>query len=70
MIYKIPDFDLGWLIFWGLNDIESFDAAFFTGTSPKAIAISNIGDLKFDVQNNLMNKVIGLFDDLIEDYLK
>ncbi len=53
-----------------VNDIESFDAAFFTGTSPKAIAISNIGDLKFDVQNNLMNKVIGIFDDLIEDYLK
>lgn len=50
--------------------INEFEATFFTNTSVKAIAISNIGALKYKADHPLLVKVIGLFEERINDYLK
>lgn len=51
------------------NEIAEFDAAFYTGTSPNVLPISNIGDIQFNPQLALMQKMISLFDKLIEEHL-
>ncbi len=51
------------------EEINQFDAAFFTGTSPKVLPILNIGDATFNPQLPLMKKLVSLFDQLIEEHL-
>ena len=52
-----------------VSELESFDAAFFTGTSPKVLPIANIDSLKFDVSNPALLKIMQSFDEKIKQYL-
>ena len=48
------------------DSLEFFDAAFITGTSPKVLPICSVEDLKFDVNNELLRKIMSLYDDEIK----
>jgi len=48
------------------DNISSFDAAFISGTSPKILPISYINNIKFNVKNVTLQKLISEFNKLIE----
>lgn len=50
-----------------VDDISSFNAAFITGTSINVLPISMINDMRFDVDNRLLRRLIKLFE---EDFKK
>ena len=52
------------------EDFKDFDAAFISGTSPKILPISYVNDIKLNVENELMRKLIKEFDRQIELYVK
>ena len=52
-----------------LDDLPHFHAAFITGTSPKILPISQIGEGKFDPQNQLVQRLRKKYDELISDYM-
>lgn len=52
------------------KDIKDFDAMFISGTSPKILPISLVDDMKFNVENNLMQKLIREFNKEIELYVE
>lgn len=52
------------------EELKDFDAAFISGTSPKILPISNVNDIKLNVENELMRKLIKEFDREIELYVK
>jgi len=52
------------------DDIGNYEAAFYTGTSPNVLPISRIGNINYNPQLALMQKMVSLFDVLIEEHLK
>jgi branched-chain amino acid aminotransferase len=52
-----------------LDDLLHFQAAFITGTSPKILPISQIGEGKFNPQNHLVKRLRKKYDELIQDYI-
>jgi len=52
------------------EDLPSFNAAFFTGTSPKILPISNIGNIKFKPQTPTLLKLMRALDKKIDVYLQ
>lgn len=52
------------------NTIANFEASFFTNTTAKAIAISNIGEIKYKADHPLLVKVLNLFEERINNYLE
>ena len=52
------------------KSISDYEACFFTNTTAKAIAISNIGEIKYNSQHPLLVKVLDLFEERIKDYLR
>lgn len=52
-----------------LNDLNDFDAAFITGTSPKILPIKKIGGLTFNPQNEIVRQLMKSYDVLIDEYL-
>jgi len=53
-----------------VNHLTKFNAAFFTGTSPKVLPVKSIGQLNFDPGNDLLKRLIKLYDDEIKRYIK
>lgn len=51
------------------NSIDKYQAAFFSGTSPKVLPISAINNIKYNVQHPLMRKIMHLYDDMITEYI-
>lgn len=51
-----------------LNDLPHFQAVFITGTSPKILPVSQIGEYRFDPQNPLVRLLRKKYDELISDY--
>lgn len=54
----------------GLNEIERFQAAFITGTSPKILPISSIGNVTFDPENQTLDLLRNAYDAMIEEYVR
>lgn len=52
-----------------LDDLSHFQAAFITGTSPKILPVSQIGEGKFDPQHQMVQQLLKKYDDLIFDYM-
>ncbi len=44
-------------------DIASFDAAFISGTSPKVLPIASVGDVKYDVDDPLLRRIMLWYDE-------
>lgn len=53
-----------------LKDLNSFDAAFLTGTSPKILPLSKAGGVDFDPENEVVRLLMQKFDAMILDYIK
>lgn len=52
-----------------LAEISNFQAVFITGTSPKILPVSQIENLKFDPQNNVVQLLIKSYEKLIFEYV-
>lgn len=52
------------------SELSFFDAAFFTGTSPKVLPITQIGSIKYNPLNPLLQTLIREYDLLISNSLK
>lgn len=52
------------------NDINQFEGAFLTGSSPKVLPISAISELRFNPGLPIIRKIISLYDKAIEEYLE
>lgn len=50
-------------------EIQQFDAAFITGTSPKILPIRQIEEIQLDPQNRLISRLMIAFDERITDYV-
>ncbi len=53
-----------------LSEIENFDAAFLSGTSLKVLPIKNIENISFNPSNQILQKLMLLYNQLIEKYLE
>lgn len=53
-----------------LSDIENYDAAFISGTSPKILPICNINEINFGTNNKYMRILMKEFDMLIDEEIK
>jgi branched-chain amino acid aminotransferase len=53
-----------------ISQLDNFDAAFLTGTSPKVLPISSIGNLQFETQLLVLQKLMKSYGKLIDDYIK
>jgi branched-chain amino acid aminotransferase len=51
-----------------VNSLSNFDAAFFTGTSPKILPIRRIANFEYKVFNPLMNVLMKAYDDMMISY--
>jgi len=49
-----------------IDNIETIDAAFITGTSPKILPVNSIGKTHFDVDNSTLRFMMKAFDGLLE----
>lgn len=52
------------------NSLNSYEAAFISGTSPKVLPIANIDDLQYSTSNETLLKVMNLYNKEIDNYLK
>jgi len=52
-----------------LSQLDKFDAAFITGTSPKVLPIAAIDCYCFNPQQIILRQIIKLYDQMILDYL-
>lgn len=52
------------------SDLDKFQAAFLTGTSPKILPVRTIKGFEFKVQNQIVRQLMKAYDDLIERYTR
>ena len=52
------------------SELEKFDAAFITGTSPGVIPILNIDNIKFDTKNSIYMQVHDAYFEFVDKYLR
>ncbi|MDF2673051.1 MAG: aminotransferase class [Clostridiales bacterium] len=52
------------------NSLDSYEAAFISGTSPKVLPIASIDDLQYSTSNETLLKVMEAYNNEIENYLK
>lgn len=51
------------------GEVDSFDAGFISGTSPKILPIHRIDGFDYDPGNNLLKELMGIYDQEIENYI-
>lgn len=64
--------DLGFKIDYSganINNLESYQAAFITGTSPRVLPIKRVGTLKYDNSNAVVRKVMDAYNKQLSDYV-
>ncbi len=52
-----------------LKELQPFESAFITGTSPKILPVLKIDGFKFNPQNEIVRQLMKKYDELIEGYL-
>ena len=52
-----------------IDALGEYQAAFVTGTSPKILPVSKVGDQAFDVKNALLHQLIKAYDETIDNYV-
>lgn len=53
-----------------LKDLHLFDSVFITGTSAKILPVKKIGEISFDPQNEIVQRLITAYNLLIGEYVK
>ena len=49
------------------DTLEEFDAAFISGTSPNILPISEVNNIKYNINNKLLRQLMSLFEDTIKE---
>lgn len=52
-----------------LVDLETFEAAFFSGTSPKILPVSRIAHIRYNPHHGVLRQIMHAYDELITDYI-
>jgi branched-chain amino acid aminotransferase len=52
-----------------INELQNFNAAFLTGTSPKILPVKQIDRFTFNVSETILRKIMNAYDALIEQYI-
>lgn len=52
-----------------INNLEEFDSAFITGTSPKVLPIDRVNGYKFNVKNKLLIEIMNAYNHKIDSYI-
>ncbi len=52
------------------KDIQFYDAAFISGTSPKILPISSIENVSYNVNNPILRKMMADYNEEIENYIR
>jgi branched-chain amino acid aminotransferase len=52
------------------ESIGTFESAFLTGTSRKVLAIRQVENVLFQVENELVKRISGMFGQLVKDYIR
>lgn len=52
------------------SDLQYFDSAFITGTSPKILPVRQIGELQFEAENLIVNRMMETYNDNISSYVR
>lgn len=52
------------------SEIQQFDAAFITGTSPKILPIRQIDEMHFDPENPIIIRLMKTYDNIISAYVQ
>jgi len=47
------------------DTLEEYDASFISGTSPNILPISEVNDIKYNINNKLLRQLMSLFEDTI-----
>lgn len=55
---------------YSYKDIDKLDGMFISGTSPKVLPISKIGDIPINEKNILVNKIMKKYNEKMDDYIK
>lgn len=53
-----------------IDELQYFDAAFITGTSPKILPVCKINGMVFNPYNEIVRLLMESYDDMIEGYLE
>lgn len=53
-----------------VRDLSDFDAAFITGTSPQILPVNKIGELHFDVKNQIVQQLVTAYQQLVASYIE
>lgn len=54
---------------YSYSDVEKLDAMFISGTSPQVLPISCVGDIKLDVNNQIVRKLMLGYNELVKNNL-
>ena len=52
-----------------LNDLDTFESVFLTGTSPKILPVNQIAEHRFNAKNVMLRKLMLQYEKMIEHYL-
>lgn len=52
-----------------LTELKEMDSAFISGTSLKVLPLKNIENFMFSTDDNLLRKLLDLYEDLIDNYI-
>lgn len=52
-----------------LADLDSMDAVFMTGTSPRVLPFSRIGESTFDTNNKILSRILTGYNKVISNYI-
>ncbi len=52
-----------------MHDLETFEAAFFSGTSPKILPVSRIAHIHFNPHHSVLRQIMLAYDELITAYI-
>lgn len=52
------------------KDIDKLDGMFISGTSPKVLPISKIGDIPINEKNIIVNKIMQKYNEKMDEYIK
>lgn len=52
------------------TELNEVDALFISGTSPKVLPINMVDDMKFDVNNEVLRKIMKKYDEIANKYIE
>ncbi|MDO5518373.1 MAG: aminotransferase class IV [Clostridium sp.] len=55
---------------YSYKDIDKLDGMFISGTSPKVLPINSVGDIKINVNNEIVKKLMDAYNEKVDKYIE